>query len=912
ATVVLTFLLIIPLLLMADNGEASQDPKDEAFTLRDQINERFDTQIHYSAYIVESKDSEAGDVLTQATLWELYQNQQALIDKDEQGELAPAGLEVQPYLYTAYDIDSEQSYVGTYSLASAVADMLVAHPLLDTTLEHATDNQVKIALHYILAEDADTSGFTQVLSVKRTSEPKTINTIAIDYWTSPALWLEVFADNEKLGGGSAEITLGGDETLKNKEQFNRNIQSSLRGDEQTYNLWGIAIDVTLEAEDEGFAAGTFIMFTVIAVILIAAIAMRSYWAVILTGAGLGILMIWLKGISALIGIKGGMVIDMIVPISMLSLGVDFALHSFKRYDEEKRRGLTPKMALRAGFIGVLGALTLAMASDSVAFLSNVSSGIESVIHFGIAAGIAVAASYVVLGLVLPAAMMHIDRMKKPALTVNKRQLSIALGYIGMASMTGLGILILVAVSAPIGTAILLITIALFVGLPLWYIQNKNLGQISETVAQPQKMSANTDASQGWFPNLIASIARYRVWVISVAVALTIGATIFAFKLEASLDAKDFFKSSSDFVVSLDKMDIHGGDQGGEGATIYIEGDLTDPGALSAMNILIANLADNPDIVKNSDGSAQIFSGHAIDLLRRLTSSQYDIDQILTTTGVQITDANEDRIPDSAAQIEAAYTYMLSSGIHTEINEVIYTVFTAGQIQEKFFHDPEGIEPDVSLIHIAIPGTREQKNVTAAFTSLTEDIKVLADSEAITKTGLTGSPITRVAQFNATTETLQRSLPIAAVITLLLLLLTLRSFRYAIVTIVPIALVIAWLYGLMYLTGFALNFITATIGAISLGVGIDYSIHMTERFREEMKNTSSRLQALRQAAGGTGIALLGSAASSIVGFTIMGFAPMPMFSAFGILTALMIFLALIASMVVLPSLLLLVTPKKKKQ
>jgi predicted RND superfamily exporter protein len=86
--------------------------------------------------------------------------------------------------------------------------------------------------------------------------------------------------------------------------------------------------------------------------------------------------------------------------------------------------------------------------------------------------------------------------------------------------------------------------------------------------------------------------------------------------------------------------------------------------------------------------------------------------------------------------------------------------------------------------------------------------------------------------------------------------------------------------------------------------------MTERFREEMKKSSSRLQALRQAAGGTGIALLGSAASSIVGFAIMGFAPMPMFSAFGQLTALMIFLALVASLVVLPSLLLLVTPKKQ--
>ena len=44
---------------------------------------------------------------------------------------------------------------------------------------------------------------------------------------------------------------------------------------------------------------------------------------------------------------------------------------------------------------------------------------------------------------------------------------------------------------------------------------------------------------------------------------------------------------------------------------------------------------------------------------------------------------------------------------------------------------------------------------------------------------------------------------------------------------------------------------------------------------------------------------------------MGLAPMPMFASYGILTALMIFLALAASLVVLPSLLLLVTPEQAK-
>ncbi len=156
------------------------------------------------------------------------------------------------------------------------------------------------------------------------------------------------------------------------------------------------------------------------------------------------------------------------------------------------------------------------------------------------------------------------------------------------------------------------------------------------------------------------------------------------------------------------------------------------------------------------------------------------------------------------------------------------------------------------------------------------------------------------------------MPIAAVLVLLALVATMGSVRYAIVTILPIGLVVAWLYGTMYLVGISLNFVTAIIAAVSIGVGIDYSIHMTERFREELARVGERYQALRRAANGTGIALIASAASSIVGFAIMGFAPMPVFSSYGILTAIMIFLAASASLVVLPSLLVLVTPPMQQR
>ena len=67
---------------------------------------------------------------------------------------------------------------------------------------------------------------------------------------------------------------------------------------------------------------------------------------------------------------------------------------------------------------------------------------------------------------------------------------------------------------------------------------------------------------------------------------------------------------------------------------------------------------------------------------------------------------------------------------------------------------------------------------------------------------------------------------------------------------------------MYLGNFSLNFVTAMIGAISIGIGIDYSIHMTERFRQELLLTNNKIEAVRNATHGAGTALVASAASSI--------------------------------------------------
>ncbi len=907
ALVSVTLLLIIPLIAMSSDEQYSGEPSGEVFDLRDDVNDRFAPTVHFSPFVGEAR---SGDILTQAPLWELYQNERRLREADDRGELHPDGLPAQPYLFQGFDVDANRPFVGIYTIADAVQEVLVSDPRLGTTLEDATDEEVKLAVHEVLASP-ETGGLRNFLSVLERSERRVVSGTEIDYWTAPALFLAVLADNEKLGGGTFEASVGADETVLDKEEYNRNVQSVIRGDEDTYRLWGVGIDSALEAEDEGRTAGMFIMLTVIGALVVVGVSLRSYWAVALTGAGLGILMIWLKGISNLVGIKGGLVIDLIVPIAMISLGVDFAVHALRRYNEEKALGHTARRALRAGFAGVMGALALAMLSDSVAFLSNVSSGIDSVIGFAIAATIAVASAFVVLGIVLPLVMMRVDGLRESTARAPSRGglVLTVLGSVNAAAMSAIGVIMLVAVDRAVGAGVILVSVVMSVGLPLLFLWQRSRRGLTEVSPGLGSASPSTSAGQGsWLVPVVVGLARFRGAVLPVMAVVTALAVLFATRLDATLDAKDFFDNSSDFVVGLDKVDEHVGERGGEPGILYIRGDLTDPQALTALRQFLDGLSNNPFVAKDVDGSVDA-EQTVLDLLGRLMASAHARSQVTALTGMEITDADGDGLPDSRGQVEAAYEYMAQQGVPLDEATLVYDT---GQVHETLFHDPAGVEEDVTVISMGVPGTREKERATAAREALEEDLEVLEQNPAITFTGLTGSPFTREATLDATARTLLTSLPIAAAAVFLLLLITMRSLRYAVVTIIPIGLVSAWLYAIMYLTGFSLNFITATIGAISIGVGIDYSIHMTVRFREELGRAPDKMQALRQATNGTGVALLASAASSIVGFAIMGFAPMPLFASYGILTSIMIFLAVSASLVVLPSLLLMATPGETRE
>ena len=897
ATLVVTLLLVLPIVLLSAPPQASQNPTGEVFDVQKRIDDVFESPIHGISLVVEARD---GDILEQADLHELLVNQITLIAADERGDLAAGGLNTQSYLFSYYDSESARQVSGVTSLANAVDELLRRHPMLSTSLAEASDEQVKFAIHKLFST-TETSGLQDAMSVKATSETRVLFGEEIIWWTAPALIFNVLADNEKLGGGALSINLTGDEATLNKEEFSRKVQDILRANQVNFQLWAIAIDVNLESAEEGQQAGVFITLTAIIALAIVGIALRSYWSVAFTSVGLAALIIWLKGISTLIGIKGGLINDLIVPIAMISLGVDFAVHAVRRYQEEKGLGNAPATAFKVGITGVGGALILAFASDSIAFLSNTSSGIEAVVHFGFAAGIAVASAFIVLGLVVPLAVSRADA-NTAALPLSAR-VNVWLrlvGGLGIAVAAGSAIIIMIALSALIGLAVLTVAFLLLIVCP--YFIGKRFARSNENKPTVHASKQSSPAAR-FAENIVQLVVNYRLAVLLITTAITVIAFLMAARLDSTFDAEDFFSSNSDFVVSLDKTDEHLGERGGEPAVILISGNLADLSTIDAMTVLYENLQNNETLAHRSDGQIRFLPPDPLSIIRSNTESEFARERALTLTGIDISDADGNGLPDTTSGIRAALELSLVEGVYNSQGDVIYNSDRVATVYRRIG------DTDFMRVTVGIPGTRQQSNVGEAYDRLGSDLDPLVTAPSIESYGLTGSAFTRNEGLKATTSSLQKSIPIAAGVALIVLMFAMRSVKFAVVTVIPIGLVVIWLYGIMHVFGFELNFVTATIGAVSIGVGIDYSIHMTERFREEMNRSIFPLEAARKAARGTGMALVASAGSSIGGFAVMGFAPMPLFSSYGILTATMIALALTASILVLPALLTLVTHAK---
>jgi len=126
----------------------------------------------------------------------------------------------------------------------------------------------------------------------------------------------------------------------------------------------------------------------------------------------------------------------------------------------------------------------------------------------------------------------------------------------------------------------------------------------------------------------------------------------------------------------------------------------------------------------------------------------------------------------------------------------------------------------------------------------------------------------------------------------------------IITVLPVGLVLALTFGTMALTGIPLNPVTATLAALSIGIGVPYTIYVTSRFLEERRMGDDGSSALRRTVSQTGGALAGSALTTAIGFGVLVTSTLVPFEQLGYVIVYAIVYSVVASILVLPSMLAL--------
>jgi hypothetical protein len=132
----------------------------------------------------------------------------------------------------------------------------------------------------------------------------------------------------------------------------------------------------------------------------------------------------------------------------------------------------------------------------------------------------------------------------------------------------------------------------------------------------------------------------------------------------------------------------------------------------------------------------------------------------------------------------------------------------------------------------------------------------------------------------------------------------RRWFLGIITMAPVGLVVLWTYGLMYATGIPFGPVTATLAALAIGIGVPFTIHIARRFLEDRREHHDADAAMRLTMRHTGGALAGSAFTTMAGFGVLITSSLVPFRQMGQVTVYAIGLALIASVIVLPSMLAL--------
>jgi predicted RND superfamily exporter protein len=167
-----------------------------------------------------------------------------------------------------------------------------------------------------------------------------------------------------------------------------------------------------------------------------------------------------------------------------------------------------------------------------------------------------------------------------------------------------------------------------------------------------------------------------------------------------------------------------------------------------------NIQDDESFTFSADTGEVNIDTPLFDFLHAVMESNLTLTSIQDENpGLNITDNDEDKIPDTGEQLDAVYSYIIENGIH--MNETLNR-YEGAQIRESFYRK-EG-SYDATVLKVYTNGIM-QEDIKNSEKELKEDVKAL-DVESISYYHYTGSGIMRNVMIEAIVSSLTVSIFIA--------------------------------------------------------------------------------------------------------------------------------------------------------
>ena len=542
------------------------------------------------------------------------------------------------------------------------------------------------------------------------------------------------------------------------------------------------------------------------VLAILAFAYRTVLDVAIGFTGLVMTVAWTFGLVALLG-PGHLgwtgpvsQLGVVVPVLLVGLGIDYAVHLTAGYREQRSVGAPPRLAVQRTLHTVGAALVLATLATAAGFAANGAAPLQMIADFGVFVAVGVVCALVVMGLGVPAACLLRDRGRPGEAPGAVREL--------------------------------------------------RLGRLM----------------QG--PVLLAR--RAPLLGLGVAAVLATASLIAATGLPTEFDRDQFVPEDSEVAATLALQEELFGGGVDESTFVVVDGDLTDPRMLEAMERSERALGD-VDGVRSVAGTPQVRSVRT--LVDRAAGEGPE----------------RDRAPHDLA---ALYDRLRATVGAAQVEQVLASDADAALVQIR----TTGGDAESGRLH---------REVQEAFAPLERTgARVTTTSEPI----IIGEMSDDLSAFQA--RAIGATLAIVLVLLVLYYGLARRRPMLGLLAMIPALVSASLLLGAMWLLGISFNVLTATLTAIAIGIGVPYGVHVTNRFATESE-VASPDEAIARTLTNTGGALTTSALTTLGAFVVLSFSGLVPIQELGRLGGLGIGLALLAALLVEPGGLMLWARRRQR-